>query len=43
MKEYPWFLETFDSYPYNIERADVIRYFALYHFGGIYLDLDLVR
>lgn len=37
---YPWFLETYDSYPYNIMRADVIRYFALWHFGGIYMDLD---
>jgi mannosyltransferase OCH1-like enzyme len=40
--EYPWFLPTFDSYTFNIQRADVIRYFALYHYGGTYLDLDLV-
>lgn len=39
-KEYPWFLETFDGYPFNIQRADSIRYFVLYHFGGIYIDLD---
>ncbi|KAL7266695.1 CSG1/SUR1-like protein [Rhizina undulata] len=38
--EYPWFLETFDSYPYPIMRADAIRYFVLAHFGGIYIDLD---
>lgn len=38
--EYPWFLETFDSYPYPIMRADSIRYFVLAHFGGIYVDLD---
>ncbi|KAF2238669.1 glycosyltransferase family 32 protein [Viridothelium virens] len=38
--EYPWFLDTFDSYPYNIQRADVIRYFILAHYGGIYIDLD---
>lgn len=38
--EYPWFLETFDSYPYPIQRADTIRYFVLHHFGGIYIDLD---
>lgn len=37
---YPWFLDTFDSYPYNIMRADVIRYFVLVHYGGIYIDLD---
>ncbi|KAI5820071.1 nucleotide-diphospho-sugar transferase [Pyronema omphalodes] len=39
-KEYPWFLETFDNYPYPIMRADAIRYFILSHYGGIYLDLD---
>ncbi|KAK9466836.1 nucleotide-diphospho-sugar transferase [Lipomyces arxii] len=39
-EEFPWFLETFDSYPFNIMRADVIRYFVLEHFGGIYIDLD---
>src|SRR2546423_8562912 len=25
--EYPWFLETFEKYPHNIQRADAIRYF----------------
>ena len=39
--EYPWFLETFDSYQYPIQRADAIRYFALYHYGGVYSDMDL--
>jgi len=39
-KEYPWFLSTFDSYSHPIQRADSIRYFILYHYGGIYLDLD---
>jgi len=39
--EYPWFLETFDSYPYPIQRVDAARYFILYHYGGIYLDLDV--
>lgn len=38
--EYPWFLETYDAYPYPIQRADTIRYFVLHHFGGIYIDLD---
>ncbi|KAK6457282.1 nucleotide-diphospho-sugar transferase [Scheffersomyces xylosifermentans] len=39
-EEYPWFLKTWDSYPYPIERADAIRYFALVHYGGVYIDLD---
>ena len=38
---YPDFLEFYDSYSYNIQRADVIRYFILYTYGGVYVDLDL--
>ncbi|KAH7105503.1 nucleotide-diphospho-sugar transferase [Auriculariales sp. MPI-PUGE-AT-0066] len=38
---YGWFLPTFDAYRYPIQRADSIRYFILYHYGGIYLDLDI--
>lgn len=38
---YSWFLETYDNYEYPIERADAIRYFAVYHYGGIYADMDL--
>lgn len=38
--EYPWFIETYDGYPYPIMRADAIRYFVLAHYGGIYIDLD---
>lgn len=41
-KEYPWFLETYDTYRYPIQRADSIRYFILAHDGGIYVDLDNV-
>lgn len=37
---YSWFLKTYDNYPKNIQRADAIRYFILYHHGGIYADLD---
>ncbi|UPK95937.1 hypothetical protein LCI18_006872 [Fusarium solani-melongenae] len=40
--EYPWFLETWDNYPFPIQRADAIRYFVLYHYGGMYLDMDTV-
>ncbi|MCJ1393804.1 hypothetical protein MMC18_006680 [Xylographa bjoerkii] len=40
--EYPWFIETYDNYPYPIQRADTIRYFILAHFGGTYIDLDNV-
>ncbi|KAF9569305.1 hypothetical protein CPC08DRAFT_623878 [Agrocybe pediades] len=40
-EHYPWFLDTFDSYTYPIQRADAIRYFVLYHYGGVYIDLDI--
>lgn len=39
-ENYTWFLETYQSYPFPIMRADVMRYFVLYHYGGIYIDLD---
>lgn len=40
--KYNWFLPTYDSYPYWIQRADSARYFILYHYGGVYIDLDVV-
>lgn len=38
---YSWFLPTYHGYKYNIQRVDAFRYFALYHYGGIYMDLDI--
>lgn len=40
VETFPWFLETWDNYKYPIQRADAIRYFALVHYGGVYIDLD---
>ncbi|KII95069.1 glycosyltransferase family 32 protein [Plicaturopsis crispa FD-325 SS-3] len=40
-QNYPWYLDNFDAYTYPIQRADAIRYFVLYHYGGIYIDLDI--
>lgn len=37
---FPDFLETYDAFPYNIQRADAIRYMWLYVNGGLYMDLD---
>lgn len=34
------FLPIYDSYDREIKRADVVRYFYLYKYGGIYADLD---
>jgi len=40
-EHYAWFLPVYDSYWYAIQRADAIRYFFLYHYGGLYSDIDL--
>lgn len=37
---FPDFLKTYDSFEYNIQRVDAIRYCILYVKGGFYLDLD---
>jgi len=38
---YPWFLDTWNSYPSIVQRADALRYFVLHKFGGVFLDMDL--
>lgn len=40
-KNYNWFLQLYDNYPYHVQRADALRYFILYYYGGIYSDIDL--
>lgn len=40
-QEYSWFLPTYDGYRHPIQRIDALKYFALYHFGGVYMDLDI--
>jgi mannosyltransferase OCH1-like enzyme len=37
---FPWFLPVYDAYPAEIYRVDMVRYFYLYLFGGLYADLD---
>ena len=39
--DFAWFLDTYDGYRHAIERADAIRYFLLYAYGGVYVDLDM--
>lgn len=41
-ENYPNFLDIWLAYKYPIQKCDSIRYFILYHYGGIYSDLDLV-
>ena len=40
-EHYAWILPTYDSYPYPIQQVDVLKYFVLYHYGGVYMDLDI--
>eukprot|EP00906_Rhabdomonas_costata_P022781 RCo032818 len=40
-EHYPWFLPQWDEYDLYIQRADVCRYFVLYHYGGVYADYDI--
>ena len=32
--------EMYDRYPYQIQRCDVVRYFILHRYGGLYADMD---
>ena len=40
-QHYPWFLPTYDGYTQEMMRIDAIRYFLMFHYGGIYLDIDM--
>ena len=39
-KRFPEFLKIYDGYRSDIQRADFVRYFLLYEFGGVYADID---
>lgn len=39
--KYPACLPLFLGYPDQIQRVDAARYMILYHFGGLYSDLDV--
>lgn len=41
-KNFPELLNIYLGYPYDIQRADAIRYMFLYLYGGIYIDLDYI-
>ena len=40
-QKYNHYLDLYDQYPYKINRADVRRYFLMYEYGGVYIDLDI--
>jgi hypothetical protein len=39
-ERFPWFLDQYNAYPAEIYRADIVRFFFLYEFGGLYADMD---
>ena len=39
-QHFPWFLDVYDAFPLNIQRADCARYFYMIRYGGCYFDLD---
>lgn len=38
---YPEYIQLFQEYDYEIQKIDAFRYFILYHYGGVYLDLGI--
>ena len=41
-QEFPQHRTVFDSFKFPIQRYDFFRYLAIYHYGGFYLDLDVL-
>lgn len=41
-KYYSWFLPVYDRYDKPIKRVDALRYFLLFHYGGVYMDMDFI-
>lgn len=37
---FPLYAKPFNSFAYNVQRWDVIRYLILYKMGGLYVDFD---
>ncbi|XP_074658186.1 uncharacterized protein LOC141911124 [Tubulanus polymorphus] len=41
-KRFPSYIQLYRNYPKSINRANVIRYFILYEFGGVFADLNIM-
>ncbi|KAL1518724.1 hypothetical protein AB1Y20_003011 [Prymnesium parvum] len=41
-ENYPWFVPFYDSFDQPVKMSDAMRYFLLYHYGGIYMDMDVL-
>ncbi|GHS98508.1 hypothetical protein FACS189421_07240 [Bacteroidia bacterium] len=37
---FPDFIPCYYAFPFDVQRWDAIRYLILYHFGGLYADMD---
>ena len=37
---FPDLIDKYVGFPYAIQRADLLRYALLYHYGGLYADID---
>ena len=42
-REFPSFLRFYDKLDVMIKRADAVRYFYLYRFGGVYMDTECAQ
>jgi len=40
-QHYPDYIKTYEKLPIKIQKIDFFRYIAVYHYGGIYMDLDM--
>jgi mannosyltransferase OCH1-like enzyme len=39
-KHFSWFLDTYNNFPYKIQKCDTVRACYLYIHGGVYVDMD---
>lgn len=40
LEYFPWFIDRYNSFRYDVQRWDAIRYLILFKLGGVYADMD---
>ncbi|PYI31469.1 hypothetical protein BP00DRAFT_425539 [Aspergillus indologenus CBS 114.80] len=40
-RHFPWYLSTYTDHLLPMQRVDALRYFLLWHYGGVFLDPEL--
>lgn len=40
-KHYPQYITVMNNFRYNIQKIDLFRLIAIYHYGGFYFDIDM--